>query len=362
MRTTLELPEETYASSRPRTVGTLLALVVILVLTANAALVGMLRWYRMEASPETEVVAGKWRHLSVTEDPYDILLVGDSSGLIGVDPRIIAERTGLTCYNACGFGDLLAVNESWLIQHLEGLGRLPRYVVSIHVYDIWERNDARLRQQLDLFPAEVLPWKRYHPAMVVPKIGVRQRIHDALPLAFIPKEARMAIRAAVLEGIGQRDVRTDALGLSRLPSPNVEGTLRNVRSHEQRLEEGASRTPSLSAANQSAYDRMLDVLDRNGSRLLAVEAPTADGLAKNPHYLERLEHNQRMLYALARSRAGFRMAPTGREGFAADRMQNADHLADDVHRAEYSHRVAMQLMRAMAEWDAGLGEAGRGTP
>jgi hypothetical protein len=351
MRTTLELPEETYASSRQRTVGMLLVLVLFMAVTANFAMVGILHWYHLRASTETEVVTGKWRHLSSTEERYDILLVGDSSGLIGVDPRVISERTGLSCYNACGFGNLLVVNESWLIQHLETLDRLPRIVVSLHVPDIWGRSEGLLRQQLNLFPGEVRPWERYRPIIKPPRESLRQRINHWFPMFRTPLEARMALVALGLTVIGRGEVRTDDLGLSRLPAPDPARAVREAQRYLDRLKLQVPTSDDLSKVNREAYEAMLDVLEQQGSRLMAAEAPTVDLLSKDPLYLEHLERNRTLLTRVARGRAGFKLAATGRSGFSATNMQNPDHIAEADTRAYFSGLVADHLVKAIAEWN-----------
>lgn len=350
MRTTLETPQESRSSLPSRQVAGLIAAVLALVLAANLAVVALVDRYRAQGSMERAVVSEKWAHLAEAAEPYDIVLVGDSSGLMGVDPEVIAQRTGLRCYNACAFGQLLLVNEAWLLQHLESLGRVPPIVVSIHVHDLFAREADMVRRRLGDFPADVRPWERYEPRLAPADRRIRERIYEWFPLIRSPKETRLALASlwtGSRPGDGARD-RLSALGLSRLPRLDPEGLARDIEEHLAELAGSGADRPALSAVNRAAFERLVEVLDRHGSSLIVAEAPTAARLAASPLYSARLERNAEALRKLAAGRAGFLHAPTGRDGFADAVMQNADHLADEAARLAFSNRIADVVAQVVA--------------
>jgi len=64
----------------------------------------------------SRVIRAKWSLLMNQKKPVDTLVLGDSSGNHGVVPAILAARLGGTALNLCTVGDLLAVNDCWMLE------------------------------------------------------------------------------------------------------------------------------------------------------------------------------------------------------------------------------------------------------
>lgn len=345
----LQLPEERTPDIRKRTTWHTIVLTICFVVLLNCALIWINQWYRTHASMEHAVVTQKWRHLS-NSPAYDVLLVGDSSGLNGVDPHLIATATGMTCYNACAFGDMLLVNEAWLLQYLETRRRLPAIVVSIHVHDVWPREETSLRRRLDEFPQGIEPWKHYLPKLEPARLRYRQFVSNTLPLVYQPTGSRNAVANLLFRTL-PTDLSTsrfDDLGLGFPLRPDPDLVRKDAANHLAWLGSRSLDSPVLSPINKQAFETIVALLDRHHCKLLVVEGPTCDLLADAPAYQADLARIATELTTLAAGRADFHHVALGRIGFPVSLMQNADHLADSESRRSYSEQVAHAIQEACA--------------
>jgi len=86
------------------------------------------------------IIEKKWGILSSLDQPVDWLILGDSSADQGVVPTRIEESLGGRAVNLATVGNLLAVNDVWMLdEYIENHGA-PNNVVIIHVYDMWRRD------------------------------------------------------------------------------------------------------------------------------------------------------------------------------------------------------------------------------
>src|SRR5438128_2449200 len=129
------LPVEIAGPSTARrligTIGGVLALVAL----ANTAALFVLS--RHPVNHGYKVIGAKWELLREQERPVDWLVLGDSSGNQGVVPAVLSERLGGSSLNLCTVGDLLAVNDAWMLETYIGTVGAPRKVLMVHAYDIW---------------------------------------------------------------------------------------------------------------------------------------------------------------------------------------------------------------------------------
>ncbi len=74
----------------------------------------------LEAFPQNDgyaMIKGKWNLMKGLKRPVDVLVLGDSSCSLGVDPRVIEGEIGGTALNLCTIGDMAVVGDYWMLDH-----------------------------------------------------------------------------------------------------------------------------------------------------------------------------------------------------------------------------------------------------
>ena len=69
-----------------------------------------------------------------------MLILGDSSGNQGVDPKVIREKMHLSSINLCTIGDAMVVNDALMLEDYINRYGTPQSALIIHGYDIWSRD------------------------------------------------------------------------------------------------------------------------------------------------------------------------------------------------------------------------------
>lgn len=148
------LPEEKIAPVTPRKI---LGSVVGCLLMLGAANY-LADWFLTSYSSNGgyKIAQVKWSKLLTLQRPVDVLVLGDSTGLQGVDPTVLDQTLGGRSLNLCTVGNMLVVNSAWMLdQYIQRFGP-PKQVVLVHTYDVWHR---KVNSSTRLLLAETpLPW------------------------------------------------------------------------------------------------------------------------------------------------------------------------------------------------------------
>jgi len=101
----------------------------------------------------------KWRMATTAySQPYDILILGDSSGNQGVAPSVFKNELEANTLNLCTIGYLGCQHTPWILTDYLQANPPPKLVLVIHAYDVWER-----KPKLPIV-AQVPPWVDVHVA------------------------------------------------------------------------------------------------------------------------------------------------------------------------------------------------------
>ncbi|MGB7441864.1 MAG: hypothetical protein WA919_12405 [Coleofasciculaceae cyanobacterium] len=150
----------------------------ILVLLINFAA----GWYLQKNTPNRGyfLINQKWEMLLGLKQPVNWLILGDSSCNQGIIPSVLNEKLNVTSLNLCTIGDMLALNDAWMLdKYIKKLG-VPQNILLVHVYDVWHRsanprllgkiplnlpNLQKLQPQISLSFKQLIQffWWRYFP-------------------------------------------------------------------------------------------------------------------------------------------------------------------------------------------------------
>jgi hypothetical protein len=293
------------------------------------------------------LIVAKWELLESQRRPVDWLVLGDSSGNHSVRPDVIAAERGETALNLCTIGDMLAVDDAWMLgRYLKEVGK-PKRVVLVHVYDMWPRNAERLRQGLAArIPLRWGFWEQMDPPL---EVAAKQR--DRLLLSrYVPLYAENATLGDWVlhpSKMFAKRFTIDATGYMRNDLVRADEVAKDAAGHRRFVR---NRTASVSSANQAAMVAVARLSREHGVPVYVAMAPLVETLWAEPSF--RSYHTQ-VVEGLRKLGApgGIRVVLAEPATFAATKMENADHLTHEAA-AEYTRR----LLAAVDEAERAGGE------
>jgi hypothetical protein len=327
-----ELKHERVKPVSARELRLVLALTVLIAVSANVFAGLVLD--RRPANLGYELAKMKWGRLLALQQPVDWLVLGDSSGNQGVDPRVLATHLGGHAINLATIADMTAVNDVWMLdEYLRRFGP-PRGVILVHVYDMWGRSI------LDQMVAEIpLPWgywRRLEPRLPV---GIA-RSGRLAALRYVPLYSRQDSLLALLRGTAD-DIfppfTDDGFMQVRRPSPRrVDADAREHLTFTRQPER------IMSDDNRRALAAIGALSDHYGFEVFLASSPLYDRLYGDAVFRHYYDDVGERLRAWTRQSPHRHYVFTEPMLFSRDVMQNADHVTT-AGAARYSDALATTI-------------------
>lgn len=281
------------------------------------------------------IIGYKWQLLFGLGKPTDWLILGDSSCNQGVDPAVLGEEMNGDAVNLCTIGDMLAVNDAWMLEwHIRNYGP-PKAAVMVHVYDIWNRSfDPARMGSVPLGYSELRE--------LSPPVRLRSReLGKYLETRYLPIYANNRSLQAVLRlgdplrrGLGAtRNV--DARGFLAANVAAPDSVRRDFEGHRKWL---GGKQFSMSGDNARALRHIAALAEQYQFDVYLASAPIYEGLAEDPEFRKYYADLERELQTFAPSGGRLHLLPA-LITFPADSMQNADHVVAGAARS-YTRRLA----------------------
>lgn len=316
------LPEEVIQPVRPRSLLAGWLGVLLLVLLANFVLAPrMIEGGRNLAG---WIIGHKWRMLLGLNQPVDDLVLGDSSCNQGVNPVTLARALGdQRAVNLCTIGDMLALNDAWMLQsYLERFGA-PKRVVIVHVYDIWSRDFEWSR--VGSIPVGVLGLRKLRPEIQLKRWQLRSYLESRyFPLYSSNLSLRARLRAGDprLRNVpGPRQV--DSLGFLADTAAFPDSVELDRQGHLKFL---ATESFQLSGDNRRGLTRIARLAEEHDFDVYLASAPVYDRLAEEPRFQAYLAQVHEALASASGEGSRVHLVFEQPMTFPASQMQNADHL------------------------------------
>jgi hypothetical protein len=336
----VQLTEEVVvAADRGKVIRTLVLAAMVLV---GLNLIARPFLDRFTTNRSTWLIRKKWRLVEDLDQPVDWLALGDSSCNQGLRPDVLAPRLGGRVLNTCTIGDMLVVNDAWMLErHIARVGP-PKNVVIVHVYDMWHRSSSVLRKSL--LGGIPLPWGFWEK--LTPTVELAEADRKAMFLKrYVPLYAEnLSLGQAMVhpEGVGGQGFAIDAEGYMRSDVVNPAAVRTDAAQHRRFL---ASRSFAFSKENRAALDEILRLAEVHGFEVYVASSPLyAEVSASAPfqrYYAELLKQLRKLGSRSPRLHLVLEEPVT----FPAERMENADHL-DHQAAAIYSERLADAVLAA----------------
>jgi hypothetical protein len=337
------LPEERVAKAGAGEIAWLVLAPLALALGLNLAVAEVLAAHPTNRAHA--LMRLKWDMVANPPPDVDTLVVGDSSCNQGVRPDVLSAALGGRAINLCTTGDSIAVGPAWMIgAYVERFGA-PRRVILMHAYDVWKRDDERLRRQAwvfgrhhDLFlgRAPELDWSARERALVY--------VGERLPLYSQPSASRTVLWN-LDAARAYKPFKIDPDGFMPSSKARAGRVERDARKHIRR---NKRRKPVISRYNRAAVSELARLSAEHGFALFVVHGPVFAGVWASEgvrRYHNGLSDKLEDLIAPApRARLLFRTPRT----YPAKRMENVDHVVGSAA-ADFTVALAEEVARAEAE-------------
>jgi hypothetical protein len=296
---------------------------LLVTLAINGAVAHALGRHPLNQAPR--VIRAKWNLLMEQKKPVDTLVLGDSSGNHGVIPEVLAARLGGTALNLCTVGDLLAMNDAWMLErYLRAVG-VPRRVVVVHTFDVWGR-----QKNPDAIAQVPLPfgfWKEIRPPAALSfSESVRVLLDRYVPLYSQDQTISRVLRSPRRTLSRSFDMDSSGYYHSRRALPDE--VMRDFRSKIAQLEEEKEEDP-VSAENREALEVLSELGAEGGFDIYVAHAPLYEGLWANADFRSLHGRLDEALLGIAATRLRLRVLTGPPVTFPPERMTNVDHLVDD---------------------------------
>lgn len=96
---------------------------------------------------EETICQHKWEVASRRNERIDLLILGDSSGLMGVDPKILEEHTGLASYNLCTVSYCSILGHAFLLKEYLRFNSPPKTLIYHFAPLELSQDEALIRQR-----------------------------------------------------------------------------------------------------------------------------------------------------------------------------------------------------------------------
>lgn len=337
----VQLTEEIVGHARPgKVLGTLLGTLIVFA-ALNFGARGLLD--RFTTNRGYWLIRAKWSRLEQLTQPIDWLILGDSSCNQGVRPDVLSHELGGSVQNLCTMGDMLALNDAWMLQRAIARGAKPKNVVIVHVYDLWQRPaGAKLRETLIAkIPLGWGFWETMRPPL---DMSLEQQRAFFLS-RYVPLWSENVTLSTWIRNPAKpfsRSFSLDEHGYMRSDVVSPQSVEANYQRHRRLLR---GRRFVLSRANRLALEEILLMAEEHDFHVYIANSPLYAGLASNEDFQvyyrdvqeglrEVVKRNSRRSYVLDEPMV-----------FEASQMENADHVNHEAA-AVYTERLAAAIRGA----------------
>jgi hypothetical protein len=269
-RTTKEIIEP---SSRKKIV-LLLVGVLTIALLFNLVAIGYRNYY---ANSGWDLAAKKWEMLLDLNEPVDWLILGDSTGITGVDPAVISAGLGGTSINLCTQGFNGAINDAWMLDTYITKFGPPKNVLLVNFFQTWYIDPSPA--VVAALPLEWCFWKKLDPPMYF-DFGdtCNLWLQRYAPIAVANSVSQWILGgkwfwAGIFPSLNHTVLQSDGLFLNWNTFP---GLVEQSAQEEITFIRGNPFHVSDSA--QRALARIRELAEENGFDVYMVDGPTYQGL------------------------------------------------------------------------------------
>jgi hypothetical protein len=318
-------PEIVEDVDRRRVVVLILGLVCFLVV-ANVTSVVVLEHRPVNRS--NWLVREKWRLLD-RSPPVDTVVLGDSSCTQAVRPDVLEAELGGHSLNLCTVGNMLAVNDVWMLDEYIRRHGKPKRVLIVHVYHAWNRHvDGAFAQLLGKIDRPWSFWSDMNPRVALS----RTRTADVAVSRWLPlygEHKSLQRHVQTLWSDPPPRFSLHPTGFMRVETASPARVRRDFENHVRQLADVTAAT-ALSEDNRRALVRLRELATLHDLDVAILPAPIYEELWRTPAVQERVRWVHAAIARTLGSSRNIHIVTTPAPTFAANEMENVDHVVGEA--------------------------------
>jgi hypothetical protein len=272
------------------------------------------------------LISAKWELLDQQETPVDWLILGDSSGNSGMDPKVVQEELGGTSLNLCLVGDMLVLGDAWMLDRYVSRVGAPKHVIIVHAPTVWARSFGQSScQLLASSPLKLQSLRSLRPPL---ELTLDQTVEVIKAKAFpISSNARslMTMLRSPGQWFDRRELRLSDDGF--MPIDPARADAAGVRIEAGRLRASASQLPrGFSSESRAALEQIAWLAEKHGIEVYIVCPPVLRGLDSDPDFKQYLDSIADSLKTFAHGRPRIHVLMDAPPLYGAEEMQTLNHV------------------------------------
>ncbi len=274
---------------------------------------------------EFGIVELKWD--LVKDGPrYDVISIGDSSGLDAFEPALFQKLGGGTSLNLNTYRLAGPLQLAWLPRHLKRHGRLPRTLLIINSLSGWQQNE--INNDWARLPISWADWFALEPSPVAVLWKRPVQLVKGLLLRLIPSYSINPFDLVFERHQFKKNIELSPLGFQSIQiGTKKTGQTRDYVVYEEiPSSSGVScpETPVVSPMSEKALESLAALASDGSLRVVIVKPPVRESLIKEPCSRENLRKLDSALSTLVEGKKGFFY-------IGESVVFPEEYFADDIH-------------------------------
>ncbi|MGB6297652.1 MAG: hypothetical protein WBF90_15910 [Rivularia sp. (in: cyanobacteria)] len=283
------------------------------------------------------IINKKWEILLKQKKPVDWLILGDSSCNQGVVPTIVNERLNTNSINLCTIGDMLLLDNSWMLdKYIQRVG-VPKNILIVHVFDAWRRGINR--PVFAQVPLNWGYWKQVEPKLNFSKSDTLQLfIERYIPLYSENQSVSHLLKSPYDAFNRSQNFRLTKDGFMIWEKPNPEFVEAQRKMH---LDFTRKNKFYLSSNNREALEHIAKLAEKHDFNVYIANSPIYEKLYDHKDFKAYFGQLQDTLngYAAKSDRVHYIQEPIT---FPKEEMENADHLVYSAAKV-YTNKLISEI-------------------
>jgi hypothetical protein len=327
--------EEKLDKTSWKTIKKMICLVVIFLFLFN-----FLAYYYLKFNTPNlgyKINRKKWKMLEEMQTNKDWLILGDSTCNQGLSIVEFEENIKESAINLCTIGNMLVVNDSWMLEkYIKKFGP-PKNILIIHAYDTWYRSE------IDLGLTSQLPIISLIKEKPKPWILNKNNIATLFLYKYVPLYSEKSSLLEIIVGIFQKEDPRDQIffddtGFMSMQYANpklVEVSVNRYKNFTKNNRFEISRN------NLMGLENIKEISEKYGFNIFIANSPINNDLLKDDgfklyfadlnNYLENYAKRNERVYYIKDTYA-----------FSKDMMISSDHIIAEAAR-EYSKKISQNI-------------------
>lgn len=287
-----------------------------------------------------KVIAKKWELLGKMNEKKNWIILGDSTCNQGLSISVFEEENSIEAVNLCTLGDMLTVDDSWILEkYIEKFGS-PENVLVIHAYDMWYRDevDFNLTSQIpliSLIKSQPNPW-----------VFSKKDILTLFLYKYFPLYSEKSSLLETIVGFFQKEalqgkVVFDDDGFMSMEHANPEWVAVSVAGHKDFVRKNKF---SMSSKNLAGLNSIRNMAERYGFNVFIANSPVNSELFSDEYFRNYFFSVNDYLKGFAKKSDRIYYI-NNFSVFPANQMISSDHIITSAS-SKYSRDISKEIKKA----------------